>query len=143
MDGYFKREGAASGAAMAICSFLSPIGLLTTGESAIVVFGSATVAAARGLQWLVLRDTGSAGAEDAASGQYEAFDAIQLDHILVPGSDWLSLLAVPAGYIAASELGLETVLAHCFAGGVTGTVAIGILYRTLRPLPSKSRDSIL
>lgn len=143
LDGYLKREAAASSVATVILSGISTLGLLERGEGNILVAGSLTVAAARGLHWLVLRATGSAGAEDEPSGQYEAFDAIQLDRILVPGCDWLSLLAVPAGYIAASELGLETALAHCFAGGVTGTVVIGILYRILRPLPSKSPDSIL
>ena len=143
LDGYFKREAAASSVATVIFSGMSTLGLLERGEGNIVVAGSLTVAAARGLHWLLLRDTGSAGAEAGGSSQYEAFDAIQLDRILVPGSDWLSLFAVGAGYIAASELGLETALAHCFAGGVAGTVVIGILYRILRPLPSKSRDSIL
>ena len=70
------------------------------------------------------------------SSQYEAFDATQPDRIIVSGCDWLSLCAVPAGYAAASELGLGAALAHCFAGGVAGTVAIGILYRVLRPLPT-------
>ena len=143
LDGYFKREAAASSVAMVIFSGMSTLGLLDRGEGNIVVVGSVVVAAARGLHWLVLRDAGSAGAEDAASGQYEAFDAIKPDRVLVPGCDWLSLLAVPAGYVAATELGLETALAHCFAGGVAGTVVIGFLYRILRPLPSKSRDSIL
>ena len=128
---------------MAVFSSLSTFGLLETGEGSIACAGSGVVAAARGLHWLAVRDMSFAGAEDAASSQYEAFDATQPDRILVPGCDWLSLFAVPAGYIAASELNVETALAHCFAGGVAGTVTIGILYRILRPLPSKSPNSIL
>lgn len=143
LDGYFKREAAASGVAMAVLSSLSTFGLLETGEGNIVLAGSVLVGAARVLHWMMLRDTVSAGAEAAGSSQYEAFDATPLDRILVPGCDWLSLFAVPAGYAAASELGLETAKAHCFAGGVAGTVAIGVLYRVLRPPPSEPRNSIL